>query len=41
MPLVKEILFDGTSKARAVAQDTMHEVREAMQINYLNQPCKY
>lgn len=41
MPLVKEILFDGTSKARAVAQDTMYEVREAMEINYLNRPFKY
>ncbi len=37
MPLVKEILYDGTNKARAVAQDTMYEVREAMRINYFNQ----
>jgi tryptophanyl-tRNA synthetase len=37
MPLVRDILFDGTSKARAVAEDTMREVREAMKINYFNQ----
>lgn len=32
--LVKEILMDGTLKARKVAQETMLEVREAMGINY-------
>ncbi|HNX27831.1 MAG TPA: tryptophan--tRNA ligase [Syntrophomonadaceae bacterium] len=37
MPLVREILYDGTSKARSIAQDTMREVRDAMQINYFNQ----
>lgn len=37
MPLVTEILYEGTKKARAVAQDTMREVREAMRINYFNQ----
>lgn len=37
MPLVTEILCEGTRKARTVAQDTMREVREAMKINYFNQ----
>ena len=37
MPLVTEILYEGTKKARTVAQDTMREVREAMRINYFNQ----
>lgn len=37
MPLVTEILLEGTKKARGIAQNTMHEVREAMQINYFNQ----
>lgn len=32
--LVKDILVNGTEKARHVAQETMREVREAMSINY-------
>lgn len=32
--LIKEILMEGTRQARRIAQETMHEVREAMQIKY-------
>ncbi len=31
---VKEIIVEGTRKGRAVAQDTMAEVRTAMKISY-------
>jgi len=31
---VKEIIVEGTRKGRAVAQNTMAEVRAAMKINY-------
>lgn len=33
---VKEILLDGTSRARRVAQETMTDVRRAMKINYFD-----
>lgn len=33
---IRDILMDGTNKAHNVALDTMHEVREAMRINYLD-----
>lgn len=36
--LVREILMEGTKKACAVAEQTMQEVREAMQINYFTMP---
>jgi tryptophanyl-tRNA synthetase len=32
--LVKDILLEGTKKARLTAQETMREVRDAMKINY-------
>lgn len=32
--LVKEIVFEGTKKARYVAKETMEKVRDAMKINY-------
>ncbi|MCR8642587.1 tryptophan--tRNA ligase [Paenibacillus sp. N1-5-1-14] len=34
--LVDEILIRGTRRARAIAQDTMQEVREAMGLNYFD-----
>ena len=34
IPAIYEILRKGTEKARAVAAQTLHEVREAMRINY-------
>ncbi len=34
IPAIYEILRKGTEKARAVAAQTLHEVREAMKINY-------
>ncbi|MDB5084116.1 MAG: tryptophan--tRNA ligase, partial [Bacilli bacterium] len=33
---VDEILLAGTQRARAIAKETMREVREAMQINYFD-----
>jgi tryptophanyl-tRNA synthetase len=32
---VKEILMDGSSRARRIAQETMAEVREAVKLSYL------
>jgi len=32
--LVKQIIFDGSKKARVVAKETMAEVREVMGTNY-------
>jgi len=32
--LVKQIIFDGSKKARIVAKETMAEVREVMGTNY-------
>ena len=34
--LVREILKEGTQRARSTAQDTMREVRDAMRINYFD-----
>ena len=31
---VREILYDGSAKARRLAQETMVEVREAIRLNY-------
>ncbi len=36
IPAIYEILRKGTEKARAVAAQTLHEVREAMRINYFD-----
>ncbi|MEN6460695.1 MAG: tryptophan--tRNA ligase [Syntrophomonas sp.] len=36
--LVREILMEGTKKAYQAAQETILEVREAMQINYFDMP---
>jgi tryptophanyl-tRNA synthetase len=33
-PMIKDILFEGTKKARSVAEETMTEVRDAMGLNY-------
>lgn len=38
IPAIYEILRQGTEKARAVAAQTLHEVREAMRINYFDDP---
>ncbi len=38
IPAIYEILRQGTEKARAVAARTLHEVREAMHINYFDDP---
>ena len=38
IPAIYEILRKGTAKARAVAAQTLHEVREAMRINYFDDP---
>ncbi len=38
IPAIYEILRKGTEKARAVAAQTLHEVREAMKINYFDDP---
>lgn len=35
---VREILMNGTARAHQVARETMSEVREAMKINYFEQP---
>jgi len=35
--LIDQILIDGTKRARAVAQETMDQVREAMHLDYFNQ----
>ena len=32
--LIQEIIFEGSERARAVARDTMEEVRDAMGITY-------
>ena len=32
---VKEILMDGSNRARRIAQETMAEVREAVKLSYL------
>jgi tryptophanyl-tRNA synthetase len=31
---IKEILIDGSSRARVIAQETMREVRDAVKLNY-------
>ena len=31
---VKEILLDGSSRARAIAQETMKQVRDAVKLSY-------
>jgi tryptophanyl-tRNA synthetase len=31
---VRELLFEGSTKARRVAQDTMERVREAVRVSY-------
>ena len=36
IPAIYEILREGTEKAREVAAQTLHEVREAMKINYFD-----
>lgn len=38
IPAIYEILRKGTEKAREVAAQTLHEVREAMKINYFDDP---
>ena len=38
IPAIYEILRQGTEKARTVAAQTLHEVREAMRINYFDDP---
>ena len=39
IPAIYEILRRGTEMARAVAAQTLHEVREAMRINYFDGSC--